>query len=503
MVANRYPNSNDNQPPISLLHIVTIVFKHKWIIISFFFGIVSVVTLGSLRTTETFEARSKFIIEKDVDTILPDNNKASYDKFDLIASEIEIIKSDPVASNVVEMLGLHKRKIPADQDVAIDPELIKAKMMRTLQQKIRLDVAKNSNVVEISYRNQYRYLARDVVKSVISEYKKWRSKLYDQSEREISLKDRLDVTTKKIQEYERAQLVFKKNNDLSSPEERKKILTQKLSGVEHRLTEIGEERWRKAANLRAIKKHWKEGVAIPTITIESSDSPFQSTLVKKWRGELADLELEHELALQNYTQDSPNIIKLESQIALLDEKIDGEITRLIEWEEMKLQSLIHREAELRLSLERFKKERSDLAQKEFEYTQMSRGLEDQRDIYSVLLKQYEEARMLRNKLRGVNVRVIDFATLPNDPVNPRTRLKITIAVILGLVCGLGLAFFREYFDHTFTFPDEIERYADLAILGSIREFDKVKSHNGDRPRLKARGEKYKIDKVLNLKINQV
>lgn len=47
-----------------------------------------------------------------------------------------------------------------------------------------------------------------------------------------------------------------------------------------------------------------------------------------------------------------------------------------------------------------------------------------------------------------NIQVVDQAEVPTPPVKPQKKLNLMVAVIVGLVLGMGLAFFFEYLDST-------------------------------------------------------
>ncbi|MBN1464479.1 GumC family protein [candidate division KSB1 bacterium] len=497
MVANHYLNYDENDQPVSLLHIVTIIFKRKWIIASFFFGIVGVVTLGSLRTTMIYEARSKFIVEKEGDSekalLLQVNVPSQYEKYDWINSELEILQSRPVAMRVIEGLDLERSQTdqaPGGADIILE------RSVKRFQKRMHVEVAKNSNVIEISYKDQDPVLATRVVETVIDAYVEYRSELYDESETYKFFEEQMAITDKKLRDLERDQSEFKRRQNMISPEAQKDILLTRLADFEKKLTDVRTERRRKAAILNVIKGQLGDGEEQTTPAIESNDSPIKSVHVTKLRGELLDLELKREIALQKFTPEYQQVVNLDRQIAATKAKIVSEVRKLLEIEEISILSLIAEENVLRQSIENTGNEIRELAQKEYEYAQISRGLEDNREIYSMLLKQREAAGISRAKhQKGVSIKVISPAVVPEFPVNSRTHVKIAIAIVLALLCGTGLAFLREYFDHTFTFPDEIERFVGLSVLGSIREFEEriMQVQIGDRTRPQLVQKKYQLE----------
>ncbi|MFS0892089.1 YveK family protein [Peribacillus frigoritolerans] len=76
-----------------------------------------------------------------------------------------------------------------------------------------------------------------------------------------------------------------------------------------------------------------------------------------------------------------------------------------------------------------------------------------------------------------NVSVLAKAEIKEkpSPVKPNPILNIAIAVVVGLMAGVGLAFLLEYMDNTIKDEDDIERLLELPILGSIQKITQV--HN--------------------------
>lgn len=76
-----------------------------------------------------------------------------------------------------------------------------------------------------------------------------------------------------------------------------------------------------------------------------------------------------------------------------------------------------------------------------------------------------------------NVSVLAKAEIKENPtpVKPNPILNIAIAVVVGLMAGVGLAFLLEYMDNTIKDEDDIERLLELPILGSIQKITQV--HN--------------------------
>lgn len=69
-----------------------------------------------------------------------------------------------------------------------------------------------------------------------------------------------------------------------------------------------------------------------------------------------------------------------------------------------------------------------------------------------------------------NVKIIDRAEVPDKAVKPKKLTNIAIAFVLGLVLGFGIVFLIEFLDNTVKTPEDIKKYLDLPVIGTIPVF---------------------------------
>lgn len=72
-----------------------------------------------------------------------------------------------------------------------------------------------------------------------------------------------------------------------------------------------------------------------------------------------------------------------------------------------------------------------------------------------------------------NVKILSPATVKDNqsPVKPQPILNMAIAMVVGLMVGVGLAFLLEYLDNTIKTEQDIERLLELPVLGAVTQID--------------------------------
>ncbi|PEZ03477.1 capsular biosynthesis protein [Bacillus sp. AFS018417] len=72
-----------------------------------------------------------------------------------------------------------------------------------------------------------------------------------------------------------------------------------------------------------------------------------------------------------------------------------------------------------------------------------------------------------------NVTVLSKAEIAEhqSPIKPRPSLNIAIAIVVGLMASIGLAFLLEYLDNTVKKEEDIEALLGLPVLGVVARMD--------------------------------
>lgn len=160
-----------------------------------------------------------------------------------------------------------------------------------------------------------------------------------------------------------------------------------------------------------------------------------------------------------------------------ESSVDPRIMR--QWQDLR-KSVLNKESEMELfnrRLESYKKaianyktENPDILLKSLELQRLKRTKEIYEKIYNILLEKAEEER-IKNASTSAGIKVVDVARMPKNPVAKNESRYYLLAIIFGLLFGVGLAFLLEYNDTTIKSNEDIEKYLGIPILGTIPHID--------------------------------
>lgn len=149
------------------------------------------------------------------------------------------------------------------------------------------------------------------------------------------------------------------------------------------------------------------------------------------------LEQERQAKLEQFTAQHPDIVAVDSQIALLKREIQGVDTQL------KL-----------------------LPATQQDVVRLTRDVKVNSDLYVAMLNSVQQLRLLRAGKVG-NVRIVDDAEVPELPIKPRRALVISGSLALGMLIGIGVALLRGLWRGSVTDPHEIEQVLNVPVQAIV------------------------------------
>ncbi|NNH38964.1 polysaccharide biosynthesis tyrosine autokinase [Acinetobacter terrae] len=101
-----------------------------------------------------------------------------------------------------------------------------------------------------------------------------------------------------------------------------------------------------------------------------------------------------------------------------------------------------------------------------QYLQLSREVEVKQQLYTHLVNSYQQLRVAKAGEIG-NVRIIDTAIEPIEPIKPKKSLILVLALLFGVFLGILLALFRNMLHSGVKDSSQIENELDLPVYATI------------------------------------
>jgi capsular exopolysaccharide synthesis family protein len=122
-----------------------------------------------------------------------------------------------------------------------------------------------------------------------------------------------------------------------------------------------------------------------------------------------------------------------------------------------------------------------------EASNLSAKIRAEEQTYSMLLSLYEQTRV-EAALRANSISVVEPAVVPAVPSKPNVKRNLALAVVVGLMAGIGLALMLEGLVATIHSSDELRALTKLDLVGRIPRLQL-----GRRPRASGRSPVMAVD----------
>jgi polysaccharide biosynthesis transport protein len=450
-----------------------ILRKHQWLILTSVLALVTMTTIASFKMKPIYEATARVEIGRESTSILPFQDPASYDAYldmeNYIETQVKILQSETLASLTIRSLNL-----PSHADFGgqpgrmIDVPILSSRAsteqsptVRTFLSRLSVKRVPNSRLLDVKFESTDSQLAARVANAHIENYieQHFRSRYETAMQASHWLAGQLDELKIKVEKAEDKRLAYERKNEIWAIDEKQNITTQKLADLNKELTTTQTDRMKKEADYHLARTGNLD--AIPAIR--------DSLLIQDLSRKRSEASAQYSEAVSQYGPNFPKVVRLKERLKELDQLLAHEKTNIVNGLESEYRMAQQREELISQALERQKTGANQLGENLVQYNILKREAEANKQLYEGLLQKLKEAGISAG-LRSSNIRVVDPALVPMSPSRPQKTRNILIALLIGLVGGVGLAFLREYLDNTVKTPDDVEFLAHLPSLAVIPDF---------------------------------
>ena len=469
-----------------------VLARHRWTVVSFFLVTVTVAMIWTFTTKPIYTGTATLRIESEEPRVLKFEEvvKDADSRQDYYQTQYKILQSRTLADRVIGLLQLDqhaefaqpegglvasleawgKRELvrwipvpPPPAPEGAEDLVLESPLAEAFQEHLSVEPVRNSRLVKVSFDSHYPDLAARVANTIADAF------IAQQLDQKVEgtryatqfLANQLDETRDKLREAEEHLNQFLAANDIllvsadknGQPQD---LLTQQLSLVS--------EAYLKARADRIAKGSLLAPASGPDL--DSLPVVLQSRLIVQLKQDLATQEAEYKKLGQVFKPHYPRMQQLAQKIAEGRRQLQAELGRTVASLQADYQAAARTEQEMESALVRHRGLARRLSARTAEYNLLRREVDTSRDLYTALLARLRETQ-ISSALLTSNIYVVDRAEVPNHPSKPKKALNLLLACVVGLLGGVGAAFFFEYLDTSIKDAKEVEAVLRVPTLGLV------------------------------------
>lgn len=473
----------------SILHVL---FRHKRrILLCVAVGTIAAVSYD-LIATPRYQANIQLLVKNTRSVVTPnertvgtagDSNAAvSSDLMQVVASSYnEILKSDDVASQVIQAIGVGTLYPKLAANPPSSGTLLGA-AMRQFSKDAQVEQVKATNLISVSYKHPDPEVAKRVVGKMVEVFLNKQGRMMANPETDF-MKQRVEHAAKALEIAQVKLADFRLKNQMSEAESE----IVKLTDARYALQGHLRDEQMQEASLRgqlgnlgsSIKKH------VPVRISLSSDNDLRFRAVDEVAAKLVTLRQQEEIMLRNYQENSDPVVRLRGQIRLLEDSLRKlrqertdrqganpvyqdlskeyyEVSSQLSAASSSLQEIRRQQKEVETQI-------AALYRNQGTYDDLRRTVDLNESAYRKAVDDYQHSQSTEamNTNRITDVAPVSDPQVGDKPVSPAKLLNLIFGVVGGFIFGVAMALLAEMMDDRLTTPAQVEDMIGIPVLVSF------------------------------------
>ncbi len=164
---------------------------------------------------------------------------------------------------------------------------------------------------------------------------------------------------------------------------------------------------------------------------------------------------------------NPEMVSLKSRLDTTKSQLEAEIKKAADAAYSAWQTALDKEKRMESILAGKRSEVSRMSNDNILASSLEREITTLQDLLKKLqdtqAKTDVSARL--NGLKTSNIKIVDPAVVPEAPFSPNPKRSLLVALLLGLMLGVGLAYAADFLDNSIKGPEDLEKLTGLAFAG--------------------------------------
>ena len=374
-------------------------------------------------------------------------------------TEFEKIKSSNSLAKVVANLSL-ENKWGVDKETAI----------RILKGIVNTQNIRGTDLISITVRHTDKEDARNVTAEVAKAYKSYRTEiesrdadkgLYELNKAVRDQEDKVEERRKVLATIVRTKGIIYKGQDSfygqSGVDE-----DQGARGALQTFNELEQEKMQLESQINSLLKYKSDDLMVYAGGLNLPDNVIKN-LLPQYNEAKRSLEA---LKINGLGERHPTVLAAMDQIQGMKHQLDEGVVNLRATLQAQLDMASDRLKKVEVMKDDTREEAIKRGLDAQDYVDAKRDFEtDQQLLQSMRLKQI--SKNITDKMTDESIVVHEEPQIAQSPVSPNVTLNLVLGAVVGMIFGIGIAFFLEYLDTSVKSLEDVERYLQVPVLAVI------------------------------------
>ncbi|MEQ1529932.1 MAG: polysaccharide biosynthesis tyrosine autokinase, partial [Methylococcales bacterium] len=496
---------------VGLKEIIAIIWRRKWLVLIITFALTAVLGAVLWKIAPRFSSKAMLMIEPTGNNFVSVQSAVNGNGPDAetIASEIEVLRSPELARKVIQALNLDKDpdfikaslgeqvqaqenglsgiayrirrentggnvddKFPVIMNSSTDgegqhqyqSELRWSRLTNTFLSYLEVANKKESRVISVEFTSKNPLIAADVPNTLVELYLKQQldDKLAETKRASDWLNQQVSQLQQQVKVSETAVEEYRKKSGMVHGKDGV-LLLQQISEVSSQLILAKTERSEASARFQQIQSrvHSNGG-------IESVSEVLNSELIQKLRAEESDLQRKIAELSTEFGKKHPKMINLSAELSSLQNKIHGEVGKVVNGLANESSISNSRVAMLQSNLDDLKAQVIANNAENVQLNALEREAESNRNLLNTFTARFKETSAQEDlKALKPDAKIIAHADVPAEATFPKKKPMLVVGAVGAGILALMIAFILEYLIPGLRSTEQAEQKLGLPSLGII------------------------------------
>ncbi len=478
---------------VDLRDYLDIILRRKWLVLSVLLVCFTTTLIVSYSTQPLYKAQARIELSMQPPRVTKFEEMLSTQLQirEFMQTQFKLLQSETLAGRVIERLQLDTSPVfhpPAKEqaeetilpgirqllrtvlksfsgsqghqqeaDLQLDQLRLRKSTEGLFAKNLQVQPERDTTLISLAFISPDAVVARDVLNALIQEFISWQVdiKIDSSISAKKQLEKQIEAARVQLEKAETNLNDFSRKAGIVSLNSNLNLIYSQLEEANRAFAVAQTER----LNKEALYEQSRQGTGALSSIVENS-------MIQKLRTDYIGLGAEYKESSVTYKDDYPRLQNLKAKMQDIDRQIKNQENSILDSIRTDYLTARKKEEALKKDAESKKALAMELNDRATQYKILEREVETNKLIHQSLFERSREIDARVGTELG-SVQVVDYATRPLRPYTPNIPRNLLIAILAGVIGGVGLAFLLEYLDNTVKRIDEISDRFDVPVLGVL------------------------------------